>query len=335
MITWLDRLARRVCERMDPKKHGGDPRKALAHLVFHTTLHAQLGNDFINDPLETLFSRVLGPFVREFLPAGADLVLKVDGLPPPRPLGLLLTRATANLLSAVSSFDVPDELWRAELGPTRSVYVDIPHGAIVMNAGVNGKEELEIRAILAAPYLPEDHPGCTLYIAQTTDRGSERERGRIAGVLRPDGGISRADVQGAEGIAAIPRAKPRPFDPTTESSVGFCAGMFLRMVLAYYFFGPVEARKLIATTPTDKLRAGKPRKDESLFAVTRLNSTELTGRPKATISGSWSLTNHQEVTGHFKLQPHGPGGSLRKMIWVDAYDRGPENAPVKPKAYKI
>jgi hypothetical protein len=84
--------------------------------------------------------------------------------------------------------------------------------------------------------------------------------------------------------------------------------MFLRMVLAYYFFGPVEAREPIATTPTDKLRAGKPRKHESLFAVTRLNSTELTGRPKATISGSWSLTNHQEVTGHFKLQPHGPGG---------------------------
>jgi hypothetical protein len=46
--------------------------------------------------------------------------------------------------------------------------------------------------------------------------------------------------------------------------------------------------------------------------------------------GNASLTARQEVSGHFKLQPHGPGASLRKLIWVTAYDRGPEGAPVKP-----
>jgi hypothetical protein len=37
----------------------------------------------------------------------------------------------------------------------------------------------------------------------------------------------------------------------------------------------------------------------------------------------------------FKLQPYGPGRSLRKLSWVAGYDRGPENAPVKPKPYRI
>ena len=125
------------------------------------------------------------------------------------------------------------------------------------------------------------------------------------------------------------------FDPLTEASLGYRAGTFLRLVLAYYFFAPVEVREMIAATPTERLRGGKPRKDETLFALTRLRPTALTGRPKDTIPGSWSLTSRQEVAGHFKLQPHGPGGSLRKLIWVAGYDRGPENAPVKPKAYKI
>jgi|ERR1700722_6444371 hypothetical protein len=129
--------------------------------------------------------------------------------------------------------------------------------------------------------------------------------------------------------------RPPHVHPLTEASLRYHAGMFLRLVLGYYFFGPVEAREPIAATATERLRASKPRKDESLFALTRLHSTESTGRPKDTIPESWSLTNRQEVTGHFKLQPHGPGGSLRKLIWVAGYDRGPENAPVKPKAYRI
>ena len=43
----------------------------------------------------------------------------------------------------------------------------------------------------------------------------------------------------------------------------------------------------------------------------------------------------QEVSGHFKLQPHGPQRSQRRLIWVDRYTRGPDDAPIKPRAYIV
>ena len=56
--------------------------------------------------------------------------------------------------------------------------------------------------------------------------------------------------------------------------------------------------------------------------------------PRAPSAG-WPLTARQEVSGHFKLQPHGPGGSLRRLIWVDAYERGPDDAAVRPRAVRL
>lgn len=34
------------------------------------------------------------------------------------------------------------------------------------------------------------------------------------------------------------------------------------------------------------------------------------------------------ISGHFKMQPHGPQRSLRKLIWLEPYWRGPEDAPI-------
>jgi hypothetical protein len=113
------------------------------------------------------------------------------------------------------------------------------------------------------------------------------------------------------------------------------AGNFLRLVLAYYFFGPAEARGTVAATPAARLLKGKPRKDESLFTLTRLRASAEVGRPKNTVPISWSLTGRQEVTGHFKLQAYGPQLSLRRMIWVDFYQRGPEDAPLRPQGRRV
>ena len=100
-----------------------------------------------------------------------------------------------------------------------------------------------------------------------------------------------------------------------ETAVVERAGTFLCLVLAYHFFRPEKAKEAIAATPTDRLCAGKPKKNESLFVLTRLHSSNEIGRPKDTIANSWSLTNRQEVKAHFKLQAHGPQRSLRQMIW--------------------
>ena len=280
------------------------------------------------------FHVMVAPFLLDYFPAGTKLTLAGGGALP-RPLGLVLTRGTANLLSAADASNIPDETWRAALDPHRMVYVDVPHGAILLDAGTHVADTLQLRAIFAAPSLLPELPGHTLFLAQLTDRGSERARGRIAGVLCPDGQISRFGSARTGKTATDWTLRPPFAHSLTEKAVLGRAGTFLRLVLAYHFFGPRSAREPIAATPTERLRSGKPRKDESLFALTRLRESSAVGRPQSTIQTSWSLTSRQEVAGHFKLQPYGPQRSLRRLIWVEGYERGPNDAPMKTRAYAV
>ncbi len=171
----------------------------------------------------------LAPFISEFLPLGVALTFAEDGSRPPRPLGLLLTRATANLLSASNPSNIFDELWRAELEPNRAIYVDIPHGALLLDIGVGETDVVQLRSILAAPYLPADFPGCTLFIAQVTDRASERGRGRIAGVLRPDGSITGFSSPKMQGRFADQTLASPEVHPLTDKALLARAGTFLRL----------------------------------------------------------------------------------------------------------
>jgi hypothetical protein len=312
----------------------GDPRKAFAFHLQDLMRAVQNGTASFEDILDETFHVMLAPFLQDYFPAGTKLTLAGGGAMP-RPLGLVLTRGTANLLSAADASNIPDETWRSALDPHRTVYVDVPHGAILLNAGTHAADTLQLRAIFVAPWLPPKMPGHTLFIAQMTDPGSERARGRIGGVLCPDGQIAGYG-SARTGLTATDWTLRPPFaHSVTETAVLGRAGTFLRLVLAYHFFGPHAARESIAATPTERLRSGKPRKDESLFALTRLRESGQVGRPQSTIQTSWSLTSRQEVAGHFKLQPYGPQRTLRRLIWVEGYERGPDDAPVKARAYVV
>lgn len=194
---------------------------------------------------------------------------------------------------------------------------------------------LQLRAIFVAPSSPPDLPEHTLFLAQMTNRGSEPSRGRVCGVLCSDGKIRRLGSATTGRTATDWTLQPPFVHSQTEKAVLGRAGTFLRLVLAYHFFGPSTAREPVAATPTERLRSNKPRKDESLFTLTRLHHSDAVGRPRQTIPSSWSLTSRQEVAGHFKLQSHGPQQSLRRLIWVGGYERGPDGAPVKPRAYAV
>ena len=281
--------------------------------------------------LDEGFTAILASFVAEFLPPGSTLTM--NGQQPERPLGLLLTRDTANLLSNANPLDIDDSVWRTELG-NRAIYVDVPHGAILMEGGGGTNDLIELRAILAAPFLPPNSSGQTLFIAQMTKQATDQGRGRIAGVLLPDGGISRFGSP-TMASAADWTMKPPFAHSLLEKVVLGRAGTFLRLVLAYYFFAPKEAREPIVVTPSERLRAGKPRNDQSLFALTRLHASTSVQRPRSTIQTSWSLSSRQEVTGHFKLQAYGAQRSLRRLIWVGSYQRGPVDAPVLPQGYRM
>ena len=334
MLTWLDFLCRQMLPAVDTKWHGGDPRKAFGYYLCQRVNDAQRQVAPFEDILDESFHVMLMPFIRDFFPAGVTWT-PTKAPEVTRPLGLLLTRSTANLLSNASVSNIPDETWRSALGLGRAVYVDVPHGAILLDVGVGHSDKLQLRGIFAAPFLPLDMPEHTLFIAQMTDRGSERGRGRVGGLLCPGGQILRFGSARTGQTATDWTLRPPFVHSETEKAMLGRAGTFLRLVLAYHFFGPSEARESVAATPTERLKSGKPRKDESLFAFTRLHHSDAVGRSRETIQSSWSLTSRQEVAGHFKLQPHGPQHSLRRLIWVDGYERGPDDAPVKPRAYVV
>lgn len=72
------------------------------------------------------------------------------------------------------------------------------------------------------------------------------------------------------------------------------------------------------------------RRKFSLFNVLRLARPE--GRElRPSSGGGWYLEQRVPVKGHFKLQPHGPGKELRRLIWVEAHERGPMGAPRKAR----
>lgn len=48
-----------------------------------------------------------------------------------------------------------------------------------------------------------------------------------------------------------------------------------------------------------------------------------------------SLQTQFKVRSHWKMQPHGPKGSLRKLIRIEDYWRGPEDAPILVKPKKL
>lgn len=75
------------------------------------------------------------------------------------------------------------------------------------------------------------------------------------------------------------------------------------------------------TSGNDKKERNKE-KTHSYFCVLRLEIppgrfgfTGKTGK-------SWSLDHLVAVTGHFRWQPYGVGNNLRKLIWIDAYEKG-------------
>ncbi|MDD2794659.1 hypothetical protein [Acidocella sp.] len=332
MLTWLDHLCRKGVDYKDGKEHSSDPRRAFADVIGRIFHGAKTGRAPVENMLDEIFYTILMSIVAPYLPDGSSLLL--NGQPPDRTLGIVLTRETANLLSDARPIEIPDAVWRERLRPLQTVYVDIPHGALTFNTDGDQGEVIELRAILAAPYLPPDMPGHTQFVVQLTDRGTERGRGRVAGVLCPDGTISLQ--AGDKSGLTVDFTVQEPFaHPLLHKAVLGRAGVFLRLVLAYYFFGPSEAKQPIPETSPERLRAGKPRNGESLFAMTRLHPSGKVGRPANTIPSTWNLSERQEVAGHFKLQAYGPQWSERRLIWVSGYERGPDDIPLRPKAVRL
>lgn len=343
MTTWLDlncRHAHRVWNETkktaDLPPDDWDPRRTFAYATANAIALARADDE----PMEDSFFSMMMPFGLPYFPEQADPSLP-DGIPrvvpsgiprDSRPIGIILKKETANLLSAATVANISDELWRQRLGQDWTVCVDIPHSALTFDTG-RPDGVMQLRAILAASWLPAVPDGYTQFVVQLTEKGTETPHGRIGGVLCPDGSIRQSvDKSGAW----VDRSLQPPFaDAHLQELVLERAGAFLRLVLCYYCFGPDEIRETIRATPNERLKKGKPGKGNSLFAMTRLHASDKLGRPMNSTSSGWSLSERQEVSGHFKLQAYGTQWSQRRMIWVATYERGALNGELRARGVHV
>lgn len=313
-----------------------DPRRAFAYATSNAIEVARMDGTIID---ERFFSMMM-PFARPWFPDHAcqsvtDRILATfpDGIPGNhRPLGLILTRETARLLSNASASAGMDDQWRQELGNEWTVYVDVPHSTLTFNTGRPGGN-VQIRAILAASWGKDLPAGHAQFAVQLTDMGTETSHGRIGGLLRVDESVAPSDHRSG---AWADRSLQPPFaESALQERVLARAGTFLRLVLCYYHFGPQNVREPVEATPCHRLKGGKPGKGKSLFAMTRLRASEQTGRSLNGLAPSWSLSERQEVTGHFRLQACGSQRSQRRMIWVAGYERGPAGGALRAKGVAV
>jgi hypothetical protein len=360
MVTWLDWYVRWRMEASDARSKitrqmemgATSPLMAFAEEIEEICAYSAGKRDefvkMVGNPKKAeeyaLRCACMSPFLRGF----ASLKMRKHFSPIGRPLGIVLTRETATMLSDA---DPPRDDWchhafGSGVGQDNlnGVYVDVPHGRLLVGEG------LQIRAIFAIPGTTENESGglhwggSVLVHALVTVAGSEHESGSVYAKVSSDdarpsalasdpktplGGITINGLTPAGGEDAALAIYLRVMEHSVR---------FLRMTLAYRRYGPAGSQQAIGQTPAERVAMNrfKPKKGESLFAMTRLlPAADNLGRPDKIMNVGWSLTARQEVSGHFRLQPYGPGASLRRLSWVAAYERGPADGPSKPPAVRM
>jgi hypothetical protein len=354
-VTWLDWFVRHRAELIHEKlltEGHPVPRAADGTEDMLAALAEELERDAKTGGPEALhevamFSTCLVPFLRPFGQHGMQKKPSATG----SALGFMLTRDTAQLLSDAGP--PTTDAWRRRAFAAQpggdglsAIYVDVPHSALLMG------EDLQIRAMLAVPWAAHTtgaDAGLTgdeavLVAIVVTARASERPVGVIFAIADADDAVlavGRPDrtlvgflqTNPTEGQGSDTLEAEDLYALILERGV-----RFFRLVLAFYRYGPAEARTAIGRTPAAVVlkNNNRPRKRESIFALVQLAApSNRLGRPPRQGAGGWLLTARQDVSGHFKLQPHGPGRSLRQLIWVNAYERGPDDAPVRPRAVRF
>lgn len=191
-------------------------------------------------------------------------------------------------------------------------YVDLPHGAILVG-------DLGVRALFVQPSTL----GTVAVCAVLTVPGSNKTAGRLMWLL----GDHNNDVAGIV-AGDVDR---RLLQGEAED--------FLALLVLYRLHADKAQRATLPRLTREQAASRKVRqhhKRSSLFSVETLAPpADRFGRARATGQVGWKLGWRSDVAGHFKTQPHGPQSSLRKLIFVEGYARGPEGAPTKHKLERL
>lgn len=229
-MIWFDWFCRQASSTLSTGEKFNDPRGSMAVYVVQGIAELQHRMLAGPDRLERAWYAALFPFVAPFLPFGVGVGL-VDLEHIPHSLGLVLTRATANLLSDARPPIGGDHHWRKALRENTVIYVDVPHGAVLLATHPESRDVLQLRAMFVLPRPPHKQSHPTLFIALLTNPGSERPRGRICALVEPDGAV--LPMKGARtSVTLVDQTLRAPFvDPLAELRIRERAADFLRLVL--------------------------------------------------------------------------------------------------------
>nr|WP_255636545.1 hypothetical protein [Azospirillum sp. 412522] len=234
----------------------------------------------------------------------------VEAAPKSRTLAIQPSRELVALLSQAKAPADQCTMLSGDL-LTVSLYIDLPHGSLLVG-------DLGVRAIFTRP---SQRHGSVALCAILCVPGSNRLAGRLMWV---------AGQGEANGLVSTDVDKTLLAEQVED---------FLSLLLLYRQHADNAQRGRLPRMTREMAASRKARqhhKKVSLFTVETLAPPlDRFGRRHSLGAGGWQLGWRSSVAGHFKMQPHGPGRSLRKLIFVDAYERGPDDGPRKHRLERL
>lgn len=222
--------------------------------------------------------------------------------------------ALVQLLADARPPSDPDGYLERSLSSGGTWYIDLPHRSVLLGDG-------ELRAIFLMPGLRTGHR----VTAVITHPGQDKVKGRVIWQLGVPEDCYGHLINGVD-----------------MKTIAGQVNDLVRLLVLYRATAEGAERSELKRMDAQQLRSSprriaQNRKKTSLFRIERLAAPadRFGRREQAGRDGGWTLGWRSEVSGHFKLQPHGASRSLRKLIWVEAYERGPKDAAHKVRLERL
>gem|GEM_PF-5381269 len=326
-MTWLERLCLGKAVRGDRK----DPRSGFALASLRSWMDIVTGKNTAATVLDEIQASLILPFVAPYLPPKAALTQKVQS-PQPDALGIILTRETAAVFGKTSLSPKSWPALHARIAGRRAFYIDVPAGCVPVRSEQDDLR-FDIRAIMCGTYLLPEHPDAFLFLARLVHSGSEKDAGAIAAIIHPDGSTSHIGEASKPDPSQDISFSEASLSPTSLDDIVDQIAELIKLSIAFYYHGPKGSQQHLPAAESRAFSGRKTHRRDRLFAVTALHPSRTSNASSSSqFPQRLVLAEHQTVTGHFKLQAFGPGNANRKMIWVDAYERGSDNGVARPRA---
>lgn len=222
------------------------------------------------------------------------------------------------LVGDLSGARVPEsDCWLEQLRGS-AWYIDLPHNSLLIG------ENLQARAIFS---LPGKAGSAVVMNTILTRPGSNQMVARLTWIWgeKPVGGFISTDVLTDVDVDAV-----------RDGIENLTALALLYKAIAGAEQGADVPHKCASDMAKNPRREARVRKKFSLFRVRRLSSPpDGFGGHHTHRQGGWQIAVRHKVSWHFKLQPHGPQRSLRKLVRIDGYERGPVDGIVKPDLHVL